>query len=112
MIDPASGTDGSGPSFRGCVAEPEGTTMAVRGAPRLAVALALVGVLVVGLSGCVGSPTSRSAWSETADGAIGQVVSGLGTVRVVLETYPEQRLTRSYAIGTLSDVVATTDKEV
>lgn len=73
-----------------------------------AVGLALASIL----SGCTGSPSSHADWAEKADQAIGQAVSGLGTVRIVLESYPEQRLTRSYAVVTLTDALEVTDHEL
>ena len=80
------------------------------GVGRTLVALALVGLLAAG--GCAGSPTSRTSWSDTAEQAVGQLVSGLGTAKVVLEANTAARLTHAYAVGTLTDALETADKEV
>jgi hypothetical protein len=79
---------------------------------RTALRFTVLALVVAALAGCAGSPSSTSAWSDTADKTIGQAVSGLGTAQVVLKAYPEGRLTHAYAVGTLTDAVEVTAREV
>jgi len=73
---------------------------------------ALVSAAVLLASACTGSPTSAPQWSESAENAIGQTVSGVGTAAVVVSSAGAGRLTRAYAIGSLTDALGTVQKEI
>jgi hypothetical protein len=73
----------------------------------LAVAVTVVSALCGGLlAGCgtlAGAPGSESGWRSDTDQALGAALSGLGTVRLVLENQERGRLTGPYVAVAVRD---------
>jgi hypothetical protein len=77
--------------------------------------LQAAGVLlsVAALAGCgTGAPASTSAWEGSADRALGQALSGLGTARLALQVESRDRAPHAFAVVTATDAIETTSKEV
>jgi hypothetical protein len=64
------------------------------------------------VAGCTGEPSSTSAWQSSSDRAIGELISGLGTARVVLEEESQGDLQHSYAVVTVTDAIETSSREL
>jgi hypothetical protein len=91
----------------------QGYSLAMRGGRKASVWVACV-VLVAGLvAACgTGAPASTSAWQSSADRALGQALSGLGTARVALRLEAADRAPHAYTVVTVTDAIDTTGKEV
>ncbi|HEX2896192.1 MAG TPA: hypothetical protein VHO29_19470 [Marmoricola sp.] len=67
----------------------------------------------VTLAGCgTGAPSSTSSWQGSADRALGQALSGLGTARLAVRVESEDREPHTAAVVTATDAIDTTGKEV
>jgi hypothetical protein len=86
------------------------------GASRRARALefAVLGAFVCGaLAGCTtGQPSSTSAWQSASDRALGEVISGLGTARIVVEQEQRNRLPHTYSVEAVTDTIETSGREI
>lgn len=70
-----------------------------------------VAASLVLLAGCTGQPTSTSAWQGSADRALGQAISGLGTARVALQAEVDDRAPHVANVVTVTDAINTTSQE-
>jgi hypothetical protein len=82
-----------------------------RAAQRCAPWLVALVLVVIG-SGCTGRPTSTSAWQTSSDRAIGGLISGLGTARVVVEQERRDGLPHTYSTQAVTDSIKTSSKEL
>jgi len=64
------------------------------------------------LAACTGSPSSTSSWQSTSDRALGTLISGLGTARIVLVQDRQDDVFHSYAVVTVTDAIETSSKEI
>jgi Fe-S cluster biogenesis protein NfuA len=69
-------------------------------------------VLVGACSGCTGSPASTSSWQSSSDRAIGELISGLGTARIVVEQERRNRLPHTYSTQAVTDAIETSSREI
>ena len=68
--------------------------------------------LVATSSACTGSPASTSSWQSSSDRAIGELISGLGTARIVVVQERRDRLPHPYSTQTVTDVIETSSREI
>lgn len=71
-------------------------------------------LVLTGLAaGCgTGAPASTSAWQGSADRALGQALSALGTARLAVELESGDRAPHAYTVVTATDAIDVTSKEV
>ena len=80
---------------------------------RVVVATVLVASGAAALTGCTtGQPSSTSAWQSASDRALGEVISGLGTARIVIEQEQRNRLPHAYAVETVTDTIDSSGLEI
>ena len=90
-----------------------GYSGAMRGGRKWCVRAACLVVAAGLVTGCgTGAPASTSAWQSSADRALGQALSGLGTARVALRLEAQDRAPHDYTVVTATDAIDTTGKEV
>ncbi len=69
-------------------------------------------VLVATCSGCAGQPASRTAWQTSSDRAIGAIISGLGTTRIVVVGERRDRLFHTYSTQAVTDAIDASGREI
>jgi hypothetical protein len=80
---------------------------------RVVVAVVLAASGANALTGCTtGQPSSTSAWQSASDRALGEVISGLGTARIVIEQEQRDRLPHAYAVETVTDTIESSGLEI
>lgn len=84
-----------------------------RKSTRTLVAAAVLGGCIAPLAGCTtGHPSSTSAWQSASDRALGEVISGLGTARIVVEQEQHNRLPHTYAVEAVTDSIENSGREI
>jgi hypothetical protein len=68
--------------------------------------------IVAACCGCTGRPASTSAWQSSADRAIGELISGLGTARIVVVQERRNRLPHTYSTQTVTDAIETGSRQI
>lgn len=95
------------------VGQNRGYIRAVDGVRKVSLAASGVALAAATLAGCgTGAPASTSAWQGSADRALGQALSGLGTARLAIKVESENREPHTAAVVTATDAIDTTGKEV
>jgi len=67
-------------------------------------------VLAVGCGS--GQPASTSSWQGSTERALGELISGLGTARLVVEHDARGGLPHSYAVVTMTDSIESSSRKV
>lgn len=62
--------------------------------------------------GCAGTPSSTSAWQGSSDRALGELISGLGTARLVVVAESRDRMPHTYSVTALTDAVDSGNREI
>ncbi|MGY2874846.1 hypothetical protein ACVW00_002036 [Marmoricola sp. URHA0025 HA25] len=88
---------------------------AMGGRSRGTMRVSATGVLLLGFlgAGCTtGHPSSTSAWQSASDRALGEVISGLGTARLVVQQEQRNRLQHTYSVEAVTDSIETSGREI